>query len=155
MGFFIFLSIYNKKYIMKKVIKLTEKDLTRIIKRVIKENNWEKYGFNDEESFLEEYKNADEYASDLYRGIDDEITELVGYELSNFMGEINNIVIESQNKFKDEYGQFEKNEDELYNDNIDDLMKMNMNNIDMEELSAGISGIILDNLLGSKNTYYQ
>jgi len=140
---------------MKKVIKLTEKDLTRIIKRVIKENNWEKYGFNDEESFLEEYKNADEYASDLYRGIDDEITELVGYELSNFMGEINNIVIESQNKFKDEYGQFEKNEDELYNDNIDDLMKMNMNNIDMEELSAGISGIILDNLLGSKNTYYQ
>ncbi len=140
---------------MKKVIRLTEKDLTRIVKRVIKENNWEKYGFNDEESFLEEYKNADEYASDLYRGIDDEITELVGYALSNFMGEINNIVIESQNKFKDEYGQFAKNEDELYNDNIDDLMKMNMNNIDMEELSAGISGIILDNLLGSKNTYYQ
>ena len=31
------MSIYNQKYIMKKIIRLTEDDLTRIVKRVIKE----------------------------------------------------------------------------------------------------------------------
>jgi hypothetical protein len=140
---------------MKKVIKLTESDLTRIVKRVIKENNWEKYGFSDEETFLEEYNNADEYASELYMSIDRDITNLIGYTLSNVWDEISNIVDEYQNNFKEEYGQFASNEEGLYNENINDLMKINIKNTDDRELSSQISALILDNLLGNKNSYYQ
>jgi len=33
------MDIYNKKYIMKKIVRLTENDLMRIVKRVIREEN--------------------------------------------------------------------------------------------------------------------
>ena len=52
---------------MKKIIKLTESDLSRIVKRVIKEedenvdNLWKDFGFEDEESFIKHYIEADDY----------------------------------------------------------------------------------------------
>jgi phosphoribosyl-ATP pyrophosphohydrolase len=51
---------------MKKVIKLTEEDLAKIIKKILKEEDDEYYD-------LEDYKKADEYASDLISEIDDAI----------------------------------------------------------------------------------
>ena len=90
------------------------------------ENDFDNYGFSDEESFLEEYKNADEYAFDLYMNIDNDVTNLISYSLSNVLDEINDIVIEYQNDFKEKYGQFANNEEGLYNESIDDLMKMSL-----------------------------
>jgi hypothetical protein len=136
---------------MGKVLRLTESDLTRIVKRVIKENHWEKYGFNDENLYYEEYEKADKYASDLYMDIDERITKLMGYALSSVLESINDIINENQNEFREEYGQFVDNEEDVYNESINDLMKMSLDKIDIDEVSFGMSEVVLEALLKNEN----
>jgi hypothetical protein len=107
---------------------------------------------NDEDSYSEESDAANEYASNLFHKMDNEITELMSYALSNVFEEINNIVQEYQNDFKEKYGQFATDYDELYDEEIYSLMEMNVDKLDIEILSSGVSGLILDTLMGPKNT---
>jgi hypothetical protein len=76
----------------------------------------------------------------------------MSYALSNVFEEINNIVQEYQNDFKEKYGQFATDYDELYDEEIYSLMEMNVDKLDIEILSSGVSGLILDTLMGPKNT---
>ena len=61
---------------MKKIIKLTESDLTKIVKRLVKESD-------KDDSYYENFKQADDYASDLYFEMDNELQEIFDNILNN------------------------------------------------------------------------
>lgn len=122
---------------MKKVIKLTESDLTKIVKRLVKESD-------KDDSYYENFKQADDYAFELYREMDDKIKEI-------FDSILNNIDFESifkyyQNKFREKYGELaDIDGDEIYNENISDLMNMGKNDVDYDSISYEMSEVILNN----------
>lgn len=122
------------------------------IKPLVNENPDRRIKENDGDFSSDESEAANEYASNLFHKMDDEITELMSYALSNVFEEINNIVQEYQNDFKEEYGQFATGYDELYDEHIHSLMEMNTDKLDIEILSSEMSGIILDTLMGPKRT---
>ena len=122
---------------MKKIIKLTESDLTKIVKRLVKESD-------KDDSYYENFKQADDYASELYMEMDNEISEM-------FKRILNDIDIESifkyyQNKFREKYGELaDIDGDEIYNENISDLMNMGKKDVDYNSISYEMSSAILDN----------
>ena len=122
------------------------------VKPLVNENPDRTIKENDEDFSSEESKAANEYAFNLFGKMDNEITNLMSYALSNVFEEINNIVQEYQNDFKEEYGQYATDYDELYDDDIYSLMEMNTDKLDIEILSSEMSGIILDTLTGPKKT---
>ena len=108
--------------------RLTERDLSRIVKRVINEENeeyWKDYGFDDEESYSKDYISADEYAEDLTSQIYDEVFSQIMslLDLSDIQGFIKN----RQEEFINKYGAYVKDHESTYNENITDLLKMNPN----------------------------
>ena len=116
---------------MGKKIKLTESDLNRIVKRVINENHWTNFGFDNEEEYLKDFVEADEYAGKLYRSltkeIDDRFSNLIyGIDFSD-------IIRNYQNKFQRKYGKYSNVKDEIWNDHISLLMGMNNKPIDFED----------------------
>jgi cellulose biosynthesis protein BcsQ len=122
---------------MKKVIRLTESDLHKIIKKVIKEEEsdwWTKYGFDNEESFNENYENVNEYASELSLDVEDEIRNLLinFFDQTGVVGIVEEIVKSRQKMFKERYPQY-SNVGEFINWNIDDLLTANTN-LDSEEI---------------------
>jgi hypothetical protein len=118
------------------------------VKPLVTENSDRTIKENDEDFYSEESKAANEYAFNFLRNMDDEITKLMSYALSNVFEEINDIVQEYQNDFKEKYGQYATNYDELYDDDIHSLMEMNTDKLDIEILSSEMSGLILDTLMG-------
>jgi hypothetical protein len=52
---------------MKRIVRLTESDLTRIVRRVIKENKWTD---EDEKEFKDHEKSLTEYLDDFYSEFD-------------------------------------------------------------------------------------
>ena len=137
---------------MKKVIRLTESDLHRVIKTVIKEESdwWVRYGFDSEESFLENYENVDNYAQELIYDVDRELQGL----LLNFFEQIDlmEIVKNRQELFKEQYPQY-SNPGEFYNEDIDNLLTANTN-LDsdelMDKLIDGGLGPLLDSIFYNK-----
>jgi cellulose biosynthesis protein BcsQ len=122
---------------MKKVIRLTESDLHKIIKKVIKEEEsdwWTKYGFDNEESFNENYENVNEYASELSLDMEDEIRNLLidFFDQTGVVRIVEEIVKSHQKMFKERYPQY-SNVGEFINWNIDDLLTANTN-LDSEEI---------------------
>jgi cellulose biosynthesis protein BcsQ len=122
---------------MKKVIRLTESDLHKIIKKVIKEEEsdwWTKYGFDNEESFNENYENVNEYASKLSLDVEDEIQNLLinFFDQTGVVRIVEEIVKSRQKMFKERYPQY-SNVGEFINWNIDDLLTANTN-LDSEEI---------------------
>lgn len=117
---------------MKKVIKLTESDLTRIVKRVINEDHWEDFGFEDEESFIKHYIEADDYAMDLSFDIEREIMNHIEDAVSRI--DFEQLIRDAKNDFERKYGQYY--DLNLHNENIDDLK--NLKSIDPERLIGAI-----------------
>ena len=117
---------------MKKVVKLTERDLTRIVKRVINEDHWKDFGFKDEESFIEHYIEADDYAMDLSFDIEREIMNYIEDAVSRI--DFEELIRDAKNDFKRKYGQYY--DLNLHNENIDDLK--NLKSIDPERLIGAI-----------------
>jgi len=113
---------------MKKVIRLNESDLYKIVKTVIKEESdqWTDYGFDNEESFYENYENVDEYASELTMEVDNEIqSSLINFfEGTGFVRVVEEIVKSRQKMFKERYPQY-SNVGEFDNFNIDKLLTAN------------------------------
>jgi hypothetical protein len=115
---------------MKKIIKLTESDLSRIVKRVIKEND--DYDNEVDERMVD----ADNYADELFWEMNNRIEEL----FKDFLHQVNvdEIIKEYQDKFREsEYGQYIK---DAYDYNLDDIeLLMRYKPIDNDELSGHLT----------------
>jgi hypothetical protein len=122
---------------MKKVVTLTESDLTKIIKRLVKESD-------ENESYYENFKQADDYASDLYFEMDMEIQEMFNDILNNI--DFESILKKYQNAFREKYGELADIDEDIYNENITSLMNMGKKEVDFDFISSEISAAILDNL---------
>ena len=123
---------------MKKVVTLTEKELTNIVKRLVKESD-------KDESYYENFEQADDYALELYMEMDDEIREIFSSILNNI--DFESILKYYQNKFREKYGELSDIDgDEIYNKNITDLMNMGKKDVDFDLITYEMSATILDNL---------
>ena len=123
---------------MKKVVTLTEKELTNIVKRLVKESD-------KDESYYENFEQADDYALELYMEMDDEIREIFSSILNNI--DFESILKYYQNKFREKYGKLaDIDGDEIYNENITDLMNMGKKDVDFDLITYEMSATILDNL---------
>jgi hypothetical protein len=132
---------------MKKTIKLTEKDLSRIVNRVINEQlsdeHWADFGFKDEESFIEDYKNSDDYAESLFWEMTEELEENVN-EFIQGLG-INRIISKYQNKFREKYPNYYNNRS-FGNYNIDDLLDIKTDDLNYTDLSSNIVDEIIESI---------
>lgn len=115
---------------MKKVVKLTENDLIRIVKQTIKENDGEKFGFDNEEEYLIDFEKADNYAGELYYQMIDEIDDRFLGIISGM--DFSDIIERYKNKFKRRYGKYKNVGIETINENITDLMSLKTEPIDIE-----------------------
>ena len=104
---------------MKKVIKLTEEDLAKIIKKILKEED------DDEYYDLEDYKKADEYASDLISEIDDAINYNILSVLESM--DLGNMVKYAQNRFRHHYPEYASTHETTGNEHISFLMELSQN----------------------------
>lgn len=124
---------------MKKVVRLSESDLSKIIKKIIKEDDsnwWTKYGFDSEDSFISDYEEADDYASELINDVDYELQELF-YEFFNTI-DISDIIKKHQSMFIERYPQYVNTVEEFNNVGIGYLMGAN-NNPNLEKLYNNIN----------------
>ena len=101
---------------MKKVIKLTEEDLTKIVKRILKE---------DDEDDLEDYKKADDYAEELFYDIDNAIS----YNLLSCLEsmDLGGMVKDAQNRFRRNYPEYASTHESTENEHISLLMELSQN----------------------------
>lgn len=132
---------------MKKVVTLTESDLTRIVKRIIKENDGERFGFDNEEEYLKDFVSADEYAGELYLGMMDEVENRF-YEIISGM-DFSDIIQNYQNKFKRKYGKYANIGDEIYNDHIVSLMSLKTQPIETEDYMGNMTDGLFRTLEGN------
>jgi hypothetical protein len=75
---------------MKKIIRLTESDLTRIVKRVVKESN-----FDMDDDFEQDMRKYDEYHEDFYYNLDFDFDGAFGDDFnaeSAFMEELDDYI---------------------------------------------------------------
>lgn len=98
-----------------------------ILKNIIMKNNvneevlekhWEEFGFEDEQSFVDAYNKADDFANECIDNIHSEILGIING--IDFEG----IISKHQNKFKDEYGQLVHPAMTFYNQFIDQLLSL-------------------------------
>lgn len=128
---------------MKKTIRLNESDLTKIVKRVINENHWEDYGFNDEETYVEDFIEADDYALELLMDMDSEFQEIFQQFLSS--GFVGDIINKYQTMFEERYPKYTEDRDEITNEHISDLFNLSDSD-DYEDISGELSGALMDGL---------
>lgn len=123
--------------------RLTERDLSRIVKRVINEENeeyWKDYGFDDEESYSKDYISADEYAEDLTSQIYDEVFSQIMFFLDS--SDIQSFIEDCKKEFINKYGGYAKNHESTYNENISHLLKMN-SNFDSESAAGTMTEVLI------------
>ena len=120
----------------RKVVRLTESDLSKIVKRVIKED----IEFSDEGSHFRE---ADDYAAMLWDELDNELTELFADILNSI--DLESIIGKYQNMYEEKYGLDYVNKD-LFPEAIDDLMNLT-SDYDETETTRDMSAVIIDNLV--------
>lgn len=116
---------------MKKIVRLTESDLMRIVKRTIKENDGVEFGFDNEEEYLTDFETADNYAGELYLEMMDEVDNRF-YEIISGM-DFSDIIENYQNKFKRKYSKYVNITDEIYNEHIVHLMSLKTQPIETED----------------------
>jgi hypothetical protein len=127
---------------MKKVIKLTEKDLTNIVKRVIKENDGERFGFDNEEEYFKDFIEADEFAEKLYW----DLHETVEDSVRMFLESINffEMVSRYQEKFRERYGRYSDLDSYPESDYIESLMTIKVSKKIPDEKIMEIGDAIID-----------
>lgn len=122
---------------MKKIVKLSEKDLSRIVKRVIKEEEddefWRKYGHETEDDYYVDYAKSDDYASDLLYDMEEHIKHIF-YNLLNEM-DLQGLIEMYQNEFKEsEHSKYLGLD--VDNEGIDSLMELKVDsNINFDDLA--------------------
>jgi hypothetical protein len=132
---------------MTKIIKLSETDLTHIVNRIIKEDNleyWKDFGFEDEDSYLKDFIEADEYALELIFDVDSEIIE----RLTDFFESIDlrSIIEEKKRMFRKKYPEYSNFSDSYENEHMSYLLNAKTNEdpeILADKLSdKGIGGLM-------------
>ena len=125
---------------MKKVVKLTEEDLKKIITKILKEDDESEYD-------LEDYKKADEYANNLINEIDDAIYYNILSVLESM--DLGNMVIDAQNRFRRNYPEYASTHETTGNEHISSLMELSQNP-DLENVvSWMINGMLDGNALST------
>ena len=117
---------------MKKVMKLTEEDLKKIITKILKEDDESEYD-------LEDYKKADDYADKLIT----EIYDAIDYNILSVLEsmDLGNMVIDDQNRFRHYYPEYASTHESTGNEHISFLMELSQN----PNLQT-ISGCMLDGM---------
>jgi hypothetical protein len=140
---------------MKKIVRLNDSDLSKIIKKVIKEADkdgdvpYKEFGFNDEESYLKDFIEADEYAQELYWEMDEELNDLVRYFFEKV--DVGGIISKYQDKFRDRYDRYSDIGSDISNEYIDSLMQYRSKNIDFDEMVAEITLLIFSSMEEKRN----
>ncbi len=125
---------------MKKVIKLTEEDLKKIITKIIKEDD-------DSEYDLEDYKKADEYANLLFEEVDEAIQNNLFYLLESM--NLGGMIKDAQDRFRHRYPEYASTHESTGNYHISSLMNMSQNP-DLENVvSWMINGMLDGNALST------
>ena len=103
---------------MKKVIKLTEEDLTKIVKRILKEDDEDEYD-------LEDYNKADDYADKLIT----EIYDAIDYNILSVLEsmDLGGMVKDAQNRFRRNYPEYASTHESTENEHISLLMELSQN----------------------------
>jgi hypothetical protein len=128
---------------MKKIIKLTEEDLVKIVKKILKEDDESDYD-------LEDYKKADEYANNLFSEIDDAIYYNILSVLESM--DLGNMVKDAQNRFRHHYPEYASTHEETGNEHISFLMGLSQNPNLENIASCMINGVDeCDGLLNSED----
>jgi predicted ATPase len=127
---------------MEKIVKLTESDLNNIIKKVIKENYGEEFGFDNEEEYFKDFIEADEYAEKLYW----ELHETVEDNVRMFLEHIDfyQIVSYYQEKFRERYVRYSDLESYPESDYIESLMSIKVSKKIPDEKIMDIGDSIID-----------
>ena len=114
-------------------MKLTEEDLKKIITKILKED--------DSEYDLEDYKKADEYASDLIS----EIYDAIDYNILSVLEsmDLGNMVIDAQNRFRRNYPEYASTHETTGNEHISSLMELSQNP-DLENVVSWMLNGMLD-----------
>jgi hypothetical protein len=110
---------------MKKIIKLTESDLTRIVKQIINEDI---------------YDDVDDYAMELQISVSDQIAEILYNVLQRI--DFGNIISEHQELLKNKYPNYE----ELESSEASYLMSLSDEGLDIDNLSSSLADRIIDKL---------
>jgi len=138
-----FLPNGNIYIIMKKIIKLTEEDLAKIVKKILKEDDESDYD-------LEDYKKADEYANNLFSEIDDAIYYNILSVLESM--DLGNMIKDAQNRFRHHYPEYASTHEETGNEHISFLMGLSQNPNLENIASCMINGVDeCDGLLNSED----
>ena len=141
---FLFPCIFiTKETTMKKTIRLTESDLTKIVKRVVNENHWEEYGFDDEETYVEDFIEADDYALELLMDMDSEFQEIFQQFLSS--GFVEDLINKYQTMFEERYPKYTEDREELSNEHISGLFGLSSDD-NYEDISGEFSGALMNGL---------
>ena len=113
-------------------MKLTEEDLKKIITKILKEDDESEYD-------LEDYKKADEYASNLIN----EIYDAIDYNILSVLEsmDLGNMVKDAQNRFRHYYPEYASTHESTGNEHISFLMELSQN----PNLQT-ISGCMLDGM---------
>lgn len=128
---------------MKKIIKLTEEDLAKIVKKILKEDDESDYD-------LEDYKKADEYANNLFSEIDDAIYYNILSVLESM--DLGNMIKDAQNRFRHHYPEYASTHEETGNEHISFLMGLSQNPNLENIASCMINGVDeCDGLLNSED----
>ena len=127
---------------MKKVVTLTESDLTRIVKRIIKENEGADFGFGNEEEYFKDFVEADEFAQQLYWDLHETLEDNVRV----FLESINfyEMVSAYQERFRERYGRYSDLDIYPESDYIESLMTINVSKKISDDTITEIGDSIID-----------
>jgi len=98
---------------MAKIVKLSESDLTRLVKHVLKEDGYtpfKEFGFKNENEYFEKFDKADDYAMQLILDISSELTDRI---METIEYNLEPLIEEAKENFKSEYPMFTNMTDDI------------------------------------------
>lgn len=113
----------NKQNTMKKTVMITEKELNRLVKKIVNEEG-------DDIDY--EFIKADEYARKLKEDMESYLGDIFNQVLESI--QFKDMVLEYQNRFKEKYPQYV--DTNYFNENVDSLLNLST---DFEYDSLGLS----------------
>jgi len=129
--------------IMKKVIKLKEEELKKIITKILKEDD--EYDYD-----LEDYEKADEYANLLFEEVDEAIQNNLFYLLESM--NLGGMIKDAQDRFRHRYPEYASTHESIGNEHISFLMELSQNPNLENIVSCMINGMDeCDGLLNSED----
>jgi len=115
---------------MKKTVMITEKELNRLVKKIVNEQNYD---------IDYELIKADEYAGKLKEDMENHLNDIFNQVLESI--QFKDIVLEHQNRFKEKYPQYV--DTNYFNENIDSLLDISTD-FEIDSLGFFLSTSLID-----------